>query len=76
MEDLKDKATNLAGIMIVFAGVIGSIVTAGVSIPASLITAAAVSGSVGAGILSFFTGKNADGSKKGSEQIAAQKKKG
>ena len=76
MKDLKDNATNIAGILIVFAGIIGSVVTAGVSIPASLITAGAVSGSVGAGILSFFTGKNADGSKKSVEQIDGQKKKG
>jgi len=75
MENLKDKATNLAGLLIVFAGVVGSIVTAGVSVPASLITAATVSGSVGAGIISFFTGKNADGSTKSKEQISIQKKK-
>lgn len=75
MEDLKDKATNVAGVMLLFAGIVGSIVTAGVALPAYLITAATVSGSVGAGIISFFTGKNADGTKKSKEQIATQKKK-
>lgn len=75
MEDLKDKATNLAGVMILIAGIIGSIATAGVVLPVYVITAGAVLGTTGAGIISYFTGKNADGTKKSSEQIAVQKKK-
>ncbi len=75
MEDLKDKATNLGGVLILVAGMVGSMVTAGVALPAMIITGAAISGSVGAAIISFFTGKNADGTKKSVEQIELQKKK-
>lgn len=73
MKDLKDKATNIAGIMILAAGIVGTIVAKGVVLPEIVITIAEVVGATGIGIMSYFTGKNADGTKKGLGQLKGQK---
>lgn len=73
MKDLKDKATNVAGVMVLIGGIILSIVTGGVALPPVIVTIGAISGTTGAAIISFFSGKNANGSKKSRKQIDNQK---
>lgn len=69
MKDLKNKATNVAGILLLIAGAIASIATAGVALPAVVVTVGTVSGTLGAGIIAYFTGKNPDGTKKTENQL-------
>lgn len=73
--NLKDKATNIAGILIAISGAIYGLVKAGIDIPQDIQTASVAAGIIGAAIISYFTGKNPDGSTKTADQVAAQNPK-
>lgn len=73
MEDLKNKLTNIAGILGLVSGAILAVQTQGIVLPTWLLTVAGVCGALSVAILGYFTGKNADGSKKTPDQIVGQK---
>jgi len=64
MKNIKDTLTNIAGVMIAIAGVILALNTAGIALPSWANTLGVTLGIVGAAIVSYFTGKNPDGTKK------------
>lgn len=72
MKNIKDIATNIAGIMIAFGGIVVALGQAGIIMPPALSTAGVICATVGAAVISYFTGKNADGSTKTPTQIEKQ----
>lgn len=73
MQDLKNTLTNIAGVLGAVSAIILTMTTQGVVLPAWLLTVAGIFGALSVGILGYFNGKNADGTAKTPEQIAAQK---
>lgn len=67
IKDFKNKATNIAGIMVLVAGVVASIATAGIALPAVVLTTATILGTTGLSVIAYLTGKNGDGSVKKNE---------
>lgn len=70
MKNLKDKITNLAGILLLVGGGIMTASTV-VALPAFLVTYSTVAAAIGGSIVAYATGKNPDLSSKTPEQIAA-----
>lgn len=64
MENLKDKITNIAGVLIAIGGVIVILEQSGVILPQWIITTGIVLASLGGAIVSYFTGKNPNGTVK------------
>lgn len=73
IKDLKDKATTIAGILMLVSGLILGLPGQGVEVIGIVHDIAVVAGSLGAAVIAYLTGKNADGTKKRSDQIDSQK---
>lgn len=67
--NLKDKVSTVCGILLVVSGALLSVVTAGVALPAVVVTGATLTASLSGGILAYLTGKNPNGSKKTVTQV-------
>ena len=63
-KNLKDKISDICGVIVLIAGSILALPTAGLSLPASVITAATVSLTISGSIVAYLTGKTADGKPK------------
>lgn len=72
MRNLKDTLTTIAGVMIAIGGVLLSLVTAGIILPAWATTGGIILATLGGAIISYFGGKNPNGSTKSAKQIEAQ----
>ena len=64
MKNFKDKITNVCGFIVLVAGSILALPTAGVSLPVSIVTASTISLTVAGSIVAYLTGKTADGKPK------------
>lgn len=62
--NFKDKATNVCGLIVFIAGTILALPTAGVTLPAVIVTASTVSLTVAGSIVAYLTGKTGDGKPK------------
>ena len=63
-KNLKDKVTNVCGLIVLIAGSILALPTAGITIPAVVITGAAIGMTVSGSVVAWLTGKAADGKPK------------
>jgi hypothetical protein len=63
-KNLKDKLTNVCGLVVLIAGSILALPTAGVSLPVSVITASTFSLTVAGSVVAWLTGKGQDGKPK------------
>lgn len=61
MKNLKDRITNWAGLVVLIAGTILALPTAGVTIPAVVLTSSTISLTFAVGLVAWLTGKAADG---------------
>lgn len=68
-KNIKDKLSDICGVLLVISGCVLSVATAGVMIPVQIVTVATVAASVSGGVIAYLTGKNPDGTKKTQEQI-------
>jgi hypothetical protein len=64
MKNFKDKITNVCGVIVVIAGSILALPTAGIILPAAVITGATVGLTVAGSIVAYLTGKTAEGKPK------------
>lgn len=62
--NFKDKITNVCGVIVLIAGSILALPTAGIILPVAVITGATVSLTVAGSIVAYLTGKTADGKPK------------
>lgn len=69
MKNFKDKATNVCGIVLFLAGIVATLVTAGVALPAVVITGATASAAVAGSVIAYLTGKDATGAVKTEEKV-------
>lgn len=67
--NLKDTLSTVFGLLAVVCGAIVSVATAGVALPAVVVTIATVGGAISVGIIGWLTGKTPSGDKKTPEQI-------
>ena len=72
MSNLKDALGTIAGIMLAVGGVILALPAQGVVLPEWATIAGTVLLALGGAIMGILTGKNADGTKKSTQQIAKQ----
>lgn len=63
-KNLKDKVTNVCGLVVLIAGSILALPTAGITLPVAVITASTISLTVAGSIVAWLTGKTADGKPK------------
>jgi hypothetical protein len=73
MKNLKDIATTICGLLIVVTG--GIVVAAHANyiiVTPDVVNTCAIVGVIAASVISYFTGKNPDGSRKSPEQIDKQ----
>lgn len=71
MKNLKDKATNVCGIVLFACGIVATLVTAGVALPAVVITGATAGAAVAGSVIAYLTGKDATGAVKSPEKVDA-----
>lgn len=64
MKNLKDKITNICGLVLLICGSLIGLVQAGIVLPQWLNTTAIILCSIAGSIMAYYTGKNADGTKK------------
>ena len=57
---MKDKVTNVCGLLMAIGGAIIALATGGVAIPAIVVTVATVTTGISGGIIGYFTGKPND----------------
>jgi drug/metabolite transporter (DMT)-like permease len=72
--DLKNTVSTIAGILVAVCGVILALPAQGIALPEVVILVATIISAVAAAIMGVLIGRNADGSAKTPEQIAAQEK--
>jgi hypothetical protein len=68
--NLKDKITNICGVIVVICGALLTSTTQGVTLPTWLTGAAGVLSALSIGIIGYLTGKKPDGTVKTPGQIA------
>ena len=74
MDDLKSKATTIAGLIFAVCSAIVAASTSGfIVLPVAVVTIAGLLAAISGAVIGFFTGKNADGSAKSASQIQDQK---
>lgn len=71
MENLKDKLTNIAAILIIAGGSILGLETKGVIMPLWLQTSGIIAITLGGAIIGYFTGKKPDGTVKAESVVVA-----
>jgi len=64
MSRIKDTLTTIAGIIGGISAAVFALTTQGITVPSIVLTVAGVLGAISIGIIGFYNGKNADGSKK------------
>lgn len=73
--DIKNILTTLAAWVTVVGGsILGAVASGALTLPETVVGIITTMVAVGVAITQFFTGKNANGSKKSSQQILNQKK--
>lgn len=70
--NIKDTVTTICGILFVIGGAIASVATAGIALPAWLVSGSIVVATVSASIVAFLTGKNPNGTTKSEAQVVTQ----
>jgi hypothetical protein len=73
MQDIKNIATTIAGVLGALGVAIGTVAAQGIALPEWLLVVAGACTALSVAILGFFSGKNADGSSKTPAQLAEQK---
>jgi hypothetical protein len=63
-KNLKDKITNVCGVIVLIAGSILALPTSGVSLPPAVITASTIALTIAGSMVAYLTGKGPDGNPK------------
>lgn len=72
--NLKNTLSTVFGLLAVVCGAVVSVATAGVALPALVVTIATVGGAVSVGIIGWLTGKAANASNKTDQAVEASNK--
>jgi glycopeptide antibiotics resistance protein len=62
--DLKNKITNVCGIILAAVGIVVTIKEAGINVPEVVMNIATTLGVIAGAVVAYFTGRNADGTSK------------
>ena len=74
-QNVKDKLTNICGIVLLVCGSVLATATAGVALPVAVVTYATVGATVSGSIIAYLTGKNPNGTSKSANVIDELNKK-